>query len=425
MRKKSFLPKLFIWCLLLSLMLPNLAQTEQAKAASNEESMSFIINDFEIGDGINQFKYFGPWGVSTGISGLHNGDEHWSNAANWSDPNDVYFTVKFVGERIMLYGITGPRHGIYAVSVDGGEATEVDAYSANRTFNQVIFDSGALASGEHIVKVKATGKKTGTAPDMQIDYAEVTKQVVHATGIEMDAEPLVIEEGSVVQLRASVLPANATNKSVVWSSSNASIAQIDEQGRLTAENAGNVTVTAASLDGGFRAMREIQIKAGSHFLKGAVGTTDMHYVKANLFDDYKRVDYEELSQLTDKAWKGSAWKGDRASAQLVLWTTSKVQEQVSLTIGSLVDHKNNKIDASHLTAHFVKTTKAARGNPSQGKPQELIPDILDSAEPVSMEKFSVQPIWVSIDVPRDAAAGQYTGQMTVQAASGENVAFTL
>lgn len=183
--------------------------------------------------------------------------------------------------------------------------------------------------------------------------------------------------------------------------------------------------TVLSEDGNTELMRENKATQDSDALQGAVGSTDMHYVVENLFDDYKRVDYNDIVQMKETTWKGQAWKGDRASVQLVLWSTNKGQDQVSLSVGELNGDNDHKIDGSRISAHFVKKTKAARGNPSQGNPQEMIPDILGSADPVNIDSFSVQPIWVSIDVPQDAAVGVYKGDVTAISASGESVTWGL
>ncbi|MGM1045049.1 MAG: glycoside hydrolase domain-containing protein [Bacillota bacterium] len=188
-------------------------------------------------------------------------------------------------------------------------------------------------------------------------------------------------------------------------------------------NSERLSVTAMSEDGSRESVREIEATEGRESLKSAVGSTDMHYVVENLFDDYKRVDYNEIVQMAEKTWRGNAWKGDRASAQLVLWSTNQGQEQVTLSAGDLKGDNNHNIDCSRMSVHFVKTTKAARGNPSQGNPQEIIPDILGSTDPVNIEPFSVQPIWISIDIPKDAAAGWYKGHVTATSASGDSVSF--
>ena len=50
-------------------------------------------------------------------------------------------------------------------------------------------------------------------------------------------------------LSVTVLPANATNKSVVWSSSNNDVATVDASGKVTAKANGNAVITAAAADG--------------------------------------------------------------------------------------------------------------------------------------------------------------------------------
>ena len=56
-------------------------------------------------------------------------------------------------------------------------------------------------------------------------------------------------KGQTTQLSATVLPSNAENKSIIWSTSNASVATVDNNGVVTAVANGNATITAAALDG--------------------------------------------------------------------------------------------------------------------------------------------------------------------------------
>ena len=56
-------------------------------------------------------------------------------------------------------------------------------------------------------------------------------------------------KGQTAQLSVTVLPSNAENKSIVWSTSNASVATVDNNGVVTAVANGNATITAAALDG--------------------------------------------------------------------------------------------------------------------------------------------------------------------------------
>lgn len=64
------------------------------------------------------------------------------------------------------------------------------------------------------------------------------------------AETMVTgEEGSTYQLLAAVLPSNATNKSINFSSSNTTLATVDNTGLVTLLKGGTVTITATAADG--------------------------------------------------------------------------------------------------------------------------------------------------------------------------------
>ena len=58
-----------------------------------------------------------------------------------------------------------------------------------------------------------------------------------------------INDGTTSQLTATILPSNATDKSVTWSSSNENIGHIDQKGILTAVSNGTVSVKAQANDG--------------------------------------------------------------------------------------------------------------------------------------------------------------------------------
>ena len=76
---------------------------------------------------------------------------------------------------------------------------------------------------------------------------------VNATGISIDNVELNIEEGGTVQLVATVEPENATDKTVIWASSNETAATVDGNGIVAAVTEGVATITATANDGGFTA----------------------------------------------------------------------------------------------------------------------------------------------------------------------------
>ena len=64
--------------------------------------------------------------------------------------------------------------------------------------------------------------------------------------ITLDKTQLVLKKGETATLTATISPENATYKDVIWSSSNSSIARIDQNGKITAVSSGNAVIEAKS-----------------------------------------------------------------------------------------------------------------------------------------------------------------------------------
>ena len=67
--------------------------------------------------------------------------------------------------------------------------------------------------------------------------------------ITLDKSEAYLIVGEQVLLKATILPENATNKSVTWTSSNTSVATIDANGKVTAVAVGEATIKATTADG--------------------------------------------------------------------------------------------------------------------------------------------------------------------------------
>jgi len=72
---------------------------------------------------------------------------------------------------------------------------------------------------------------------------------VSVTGVKLNKNNLSLNVGGTATLTATVTPANATNKDVTWSTSDASKVTVSN-GKVTAVSAGSVTIIAATADGG-------------------------------------------------------------------------------------------------------------------------------------------------------------------------------
>ena len=85
-------------------------------------------------------------------------------------------------------------------------------------------------------------------------------ETVSVTNITLSPESISLVEGDTETLTATVSPSNATNKKVIWTSTDGSIASVDN-GRVTALKPGNTTIRAKSDDGGKTATCQVTVKA--------------------------------------------------------------------------------------------------------------------------------------------------------------------
>ncbi len=99
----------------------------------------------------------------------------------------------------------------------------------------------AVSEGTATITAKA-GDKTASCT------VTVKKKVVAVESVTLDKSSLELTEGETATLTASVKPDNATNKTVTWSSSNQSVATVDQNGTVTAVAEGNTTITAKAGD---------------------------------------------------------------------------------------------------------------------------------------------------------------------------------
>lgn len=68
-----------------------------------------------------------------------------------------------------------------------------------------------------------------------------------------------LKKGETLQLSATVLPDNAINKNVTWSSSNTAVATVDATGKVTATGGGEAEVTVSTVDGGKTASVKVTV----------------------------------------------------------------------------------------------------------------------------------------------------------------------
>ena len=77
-----------------------------------------------------------------------------------------------------------------------------------------------------------------------------TPDVVVPTSVTLEQEGGILNNGMTWTLHATVLPEDAADKTITWTSADESVATIDDSGVITTHAPGLTTITAASTAGG-------------------------------------------------------------------------------------------------------------------------------------------------------------------------------
>ncbi|MFL0268873.1 cell wall-binding repeat-containing protein [Candidatus Clostridium radicumherbarum] len=113
----------------------------------------------------------------------------------------------------------------------------------------------AIAAGTATITVTTvSGNKTASC------NITVENPVINVSSVSLNETSSTHTVGNTDTLIASVLPSNATNKNVQWSTSNSNVATVDAAGKVTAIGAGTATITATTVDGNKTASCNITVQ---------------------------------------------------------------------------------------------------------------------------------------------------------------------
>jgi len=99
------------------------------------------------------------------------------------------------------------------------------------------------------------------APALSAAVRVTSNQTINVTSIDIESIPEKLSEGSSFQLIYTVVPENADDKGITWSSDNLEVASVDQTGTITALAAGSAEITAAAKDaGGFKTSFSVTVE---------------------------------------------------------------------------------------------------------------------------------------------------------------------
>jgi len=144
-----------------------------------------------------------------------------------------------------------------------------------------------------------------------IDDVVITMGIPVAS-VSVSPATALVSVGSTVQLSSSVLPADATNKIVNWSSADTNIAAVDGNGLVTAKNAGTVRITATTQDGSKTSFSDVTVQTGAIAVTGVTINPTSASININ---DTKQ--FSAIVSPLGASIKAVAWSSDNEAIATV------------------------------------------------------------------------------------------------------------
>ncbi|NLR91552.1 Ig-like domain-containing protein [Flammeovirga agarivorans] len=178
--------------------------------------------------------------------------------------------------------ITLKANTTYTISVDGKVLSQggkayfgLNEAVSNTLVKNYEFNSTNYTNGSITVNTGATEATYRlwfwSANDAVCDNFEIVEGEgeetpdVGVTGVNLSTNQVSLNKGETQSITANVVPSNATNKGVTWSSSNNNVATVSN-GVITAVNEGTTTIKVTTVDGSFEDQATVTVLINDNLL---------------------------------------------------------------------------------------------------------------------------------------------------------------
>lgn len=294
-----------------------------------------------------------------------------SYAYNYAQANKVYGILAVTPQDTVTVNVQSVALNQSIVNLIKGETITLTAAvsPSNATNKNVTWTSSdsnvasvdgtgkvtALSAGTATITVTtASGNKTATCT------VNISNQQIKVSSIKLNTTKVTLAKKATINLVASVLPQNATNAAIIWSSSNEGVVTVSA-GKVNAVSEGNAVITATAQDGsGVTATCIITVpKSASYKItykmnKGTNAATNPTY--------YATGNQVKLENPTRKNYTFAGWYiGDKKVTSISKTTKGKITltakwDKVSVDKTTVKTAKNNKAGA--ITVSFDKVSGA-------------------------------------------------------------------
>ena len=166
--------------------------------------------------------------------------------------------------------VTGVDINTYVASISSGGTYQLEAtVSPNDACDKSVtwssnavsiasVDSNGLVSG--VTPGSATVTVTTVDGNFSKNCAVTVTEPQHASAVTLNENSITIYTNNTQPLTATVLPEEAVDKSVTWSTSDSSIATVSQSGVVSGVASGSATITVTTVDGGYTAQCAVTVE---------------------------------------------------------------------------------------------------------------------------------------------------------------------
>lgn len=158
----------------------------------------------------------------------------------------VYPTKITLSKTAVTLNAKGSTHTLTATVTPSNATNKTVAWATSNSSVATVNSAGkvtAVGNGVATITAKTANGKTATCKVTVDITVNPTKVTLSKTAVTLTTK------GSTHTLTATVTPANATNKTISWTTSKSSVATVNSSGKVTAVGNGVATVTAKTANG--------------------------------------------------------------------------------------------------------------------------------------------------------------------------------
>jgi len=182
--------------------------------------------------------------------------------------------------------------------------------------------------------------------------------IIPVTGITVNPTSADLKYEETKQLAATISPTNATNKEVIWTSSDTSVATVSSAGLVTAVWGGTTTITATTKDRRYTAICNINVNTPLiSIVNNGTIIADTLQFKLPWYKSYKNFTAQQLGFITNQEYAAVEWSSD--NGKVIIDKTGRVTNiktgarSAKITV-KIFDSEGNVLGSNTVKLIFYK-----------------------------------------------------------------------